>query len=113
VETLSPSSPPINRFAIFSLLAALLAIISFCMGVFPIPLTGYVCFPTSAILGLVSLFTGMIGLWQIRLRREEGRILAWIGTLVGGITAIILVCAVIVAIFWLPVIISAFHRVIK
>jgi hypothetical protein len=113
VETVSPPSPPINRAAIFSFLAAILTIIAYCIGAFPVPLTGYVCFPTSAIMGLIALVTGVIALGQIRSKKQGGRAFALFGTIVGTLTGLIILCVVPVGIFWLPRIISFLHQIIK
>ncbi len=101
-----PNEVRTNRNAIISLAAAALAVLSFCGGAAPIPLTGYVCFPSSAVLGLIALGTGLISLRQIRSNGENGRTFALIGSIVGGLAGIAILCAVIAGILLLPEIAS-------
>ncbi len=108
-----PNAVSTNRTAIISLIAAILTVLSFCGGVAPIPFTGYVCFPSSAVLGLIALGTGLISLRQIRSNGENGRALAWIGSIVGGLAGIVLLCAVIAGILLMPEIINFIHQFLK
>jgi hypothetical protein len=50
--------PPLNTRAVLSFLLAVLTVISFCIGVAPIPLTALVCYPAAILLGLASLWMG-------------------------------------------------------
>jgi hypothetical protein len=112
MESLSNESH-MNRTAVISLTAAILTVISFCGGALPIPFTGYICFPSSAALGLIALGTGLISLMQIRSRGENGRALAWIGSLVGGFTAVVLLCLLLAGILLFPEIFRWAHSFLK
>ena len=111
----SPPAPPrsINRTAIFSLIAAILTVLSFCSAVAPVPFTGYVCFPASAITGIAALISGWIALLQIRSRQDDGRIFALTGVVVGGLASFATACSVLVGLLLLPEIwyfIHQFHK---
>jgi hypothetical protein len=67
-----------------------------------VPLTGYICYPAAALLGLIALVTGIASLRQIRLSRENGRGYALIGAWVGGLAVLLSACAVALGILLLP-----------
>ncbi len=75
-----------NRNAVISAIAALLTVLSFCIAVAPIPLTGWVCYPAAFFLGLVALITGVASLAQISRSAENGRSYAVIGVTVGTLS---------------------------
>ena len=102
-----------NRISIISFIAAILSIASFCGGVAPIPFTGYVCFPASALVGIVALGTGLISLRQIRSNGENGRVFALIGSVVGGLAGMAILCAVVAGFLLLPEITSFIHQFLK
>jgi uncharacterized membrane protein len=77
-------SPPINKHSIISLILGLLTALSFCGGMMPIPLTGFVCFPTSFLLGLSALIYGAVSLRKIKKHNESGHSMAWSGIIIGG-----------------------------
>ncbi|KXK15569.1 MAG: hypothetical protein UZ14_CFX002000591 [Chloroflexi bacterium OLB14] len=77
--------PPVNKHSIISLILGILTALSFCTGVMPIPLTGFVCFPTSFVLGLSALIYGVISLRRIKKHNESGHSMAWIGIIIGGV----------------------------
>ncbi len=104
---------PTNRAAIISTIAALLTLASFCTAVAPIPLTGYVCYPTAALLGLVALVTGIRSLAQIRSSKENGRVLALIGIWTGGIALAAALCAATLGILLFPKIVGLIQHYIK
>jgi hypothetical protein len=87
------TSPSTNRLAIYSLSAALLTAISFCIGVSPIPMTAPFCYPAAVILGIIALVTGFRALRQLRTSGENGRFLAWMGIGVGGLSILAVICA--------------------
>jgi hypothetical protein len=80
-----PHIPPVNRSAVISIVAALLTVVSFCGAVIPVPLTGLLCYPLAAILGIVAFVAGLISLRQIHSTGEKGRSLALVGSGVGGL----------------------------
>jgi FtsH-binding integral membrane protein len=84
---------PTNRIAIYSLGAALLTVISFCIGFAPIPMTAPFCYPTAVILGIVALVAGFRALKQMRTSGENGRWLALTGIGVGGVSILAVICA--------------------
>jgi hypothetical protein len=89
---------PTNRFAVVSLVAALLTIFSFCVGVAPIPLTGWVCFPAAIFFGAIALGSGIIALIRIRASSENGRAIALAGIWLGGLTILATICSVVLTV---------------
>ncbi|HEX2697219.1 MAG TPA: DUF4190 domain-containing protein [Anaerolineales bacterium] len=96
---------PTNRNAIFSIIAAILTLFSVCGAVVPIPFTGFVCYPTAVLFGLAALVAGINSLRQLRSSGENGRPYAIIGTAVGVMTALAILCVIGLAIAFLPQII--------
>jgi uncharacterized membrane protein HdeD (DUF308 family) len=88
-------NPPINNQSILSLVFGILTILSFCMGLIPFPFTGFICFPTSLLLGFLALVFGVISLDQIRRQNESGSPMAWIGILIGGFVFVCVMCMII------------------
>jgi len=90
-----------NRNAVISSIAGALTIVSFCLGVAPIPFTVIICYSMSLLFAVLALALGFISLLQIRQSGESGRPLAWIGISVGGLTMLAVLCilAVIVSLF--------------
>ena len=96
------SAPPaLNSTSILSFVLGLLTLFSSCIGMFPIPLTGFVCFPAAILLGLLSVTLGAASLIRIRARAERGAAFAWIGIFIGGLALLAFLCfiAVIVSLF--------------
>jgi hypothetical protein len=91
-----------NRQALFSLLLAVLALLSFCIGAAPLPMTALVCYPSSVLLGIGALWTGVKALQQIRQNNERGHVLAKIGIWIGSLTILFVICAVTLAILLWP-----------
>ncbi len=102
-----------NRTAIISVISALFTLLSFCIAVAPIPLTGWVCFPAAGLTGLVAFAAGLISLRQIRSSGENGRNYALLGAWIGGLVTLASLCAVIVGILWLPVIANVIRQLSK
>jgi len=90
-ETLLPP-PQTNRHSIISLTLGILTLLALCGGIIPVPLTGFVCFPASSLLGLSALFYGIRSLMNIRKTNEAGRSMAWIGVFIGGVTFLCMLC---------------------
>ncbi len=83
-----------NRLAVYSLVAALLTILSFCIGFAPfLPLTAGVCYPAAVFFGIVSIVTGFRALRQVRASGENGRWMALTGIWTGSLTILAVVCA--------------------
>ena len=80
----SAPPPALNPPSILSLIFGILTILFLCMGMVPVPFTGFICFPISILSGMLALAFGAVSLDQIRRRNESGRPLAWIGILSGG-----------------------------
>lgn len=93
---------PTNRNSILSLVISLLTLISFCIGVAPIPLTSLVCYPAGILLGLAGLLTGFMALRQIRQTGQPGRWMAWTGIGMGGLSMLAILCAVTLVAISLP-----------
>jgi len=104
---------PTNTNAIISLSSAILTVISFYVGIAPIPLTGLACFPASAMLGIAALATGLVSLRQIRVSGEKGRTLALFGAWVGGLTMLAGLCMIVAWILLLPEIAHFILQIMK
>ena len=86
------SSAPTNRMAIISFAAAFFTLASFCVGVVPIPLTAWVCYPAALLFGGVALVAGFRALNQIRSAGGKERAMALIGIWAGGLTILAVLC---------------------
>lgn len=104
---------PVNRNAVISAVAGLLTLASFCTAVAPIPLTGYVCYPAAAVLGLVALSTGLASLAQIRKSKEDGRPYALLGIWIGSIAVLATLCATTLGVLLFPRVLALAHQYIK
>ena len=102
-----------NTNAIISLSSAILTVISFCIGIAPIPFTGFVCYPASAALGIVALATGLVSLRQIRVSGEKGKTFALFGAWIGGLTMLAGLCIVASGILLAPEITHFIQQTIK
>ena len=111
--TENTSTVSTNMNAIISLSSAILTVISFCIGIAPIPLTGLVCYPASAVLGIAALATGLASLRQIRASGEKGRTLALFGACVGGLTMLAGLCILAAGILLLPEVTHFIQQTIK
>jgi hypothetical protein len=91
---------PLNSQSILSLVFGILALLLFCIGLVPFPLTDF-CYPISFLLAILALVFGAISLSKIRRRNESGRSMAWGGIISGGIVFLCMICMVvaIVALF--------------
>ncbi|MBL8098055.1 MAG: DUF4190 domain-containing protein [Anaerolineales bacterium] len=78
------SYPPTNKQSIISLILGILTLLVFCGGLMPIPFTGFICFPSSFVLGFLALTYGAISLRRIKKHNESGHSMAWIGIVIGG-----------------------------
>jgi len=91
-----------NKQSILSLVFAVLTIMFLCMSMIPFPFTGFVCFPLSFLFGILSLTFGLVSLNQIRQQNETGRLMAWIGIMIGGFILMCVLCLLIaIAAFFL------------
>ena len=95
-----------NRPALVSLLLAALALISFCIGAAPLPISALFCYPSSVLLGIWALWMGLKALRQIRESHESGGALAKIGIWVGSLTILFVACAVTLVITLGPYIVE-------
>ena len=91
-EAIAPST---NNQSILSLVFGILTILSFCTGMIPFPLTGFICFPTSLLFGILALVLGAISLNQIRRQNESGSPMAWVGIILGGVVFLCLMCMIV------------------
>jgi hypothetical protein len=91
-ETIQPQ--PFNRNSIIGFIAAILTVISFCIGFVPIPFTALICYPVSLIAGTVALVTGLKALRQIRQLGERGHALALISAWTGGTIIFAVLCVI-------------------
>jgi len=92
---------PINNQSILSLVFGILTILSFCTGLVPFPLTGFICFPTSFVFGILALVFGAISLNRIRRNNESGSPMAWIGIMIGGFVFLCMICMIVVTVSFL------------
>ena len=108
------TAKPINRLAVFSFIAALITLISFCIGVLPfLPLTAWICYPTAIMTGVIATGTGLISLFQIRATGGYGKIYGIIGTGIGALTTLGTLCAGISGILLVPVIANLIQHFTK
>ncbi len=84
--------PPTNRLAQASAVAAVLALLSFCVGVAPIPMTAWLCYPSAVVLGIGAMLAGFKALGQLRNGAERGRRLALAGIWTGGAMIAAVIC---------------------
>ena len=94
--------PSTNRNAVISSIAGALTIVSFCLGVAPIPFTDIICYSISLIFAMLAFALGFTALLQIRHSRQSGRALAWIGISVGGLTMLAVLCIIAVIVSFFP-----------
>ena len=94
--------PHVNHHALISLVAALLALVSFCIGALPLPFTALFCYPPSVLLAITALWTGLVALQRIRQSEGRGQLLARIGIWVGGLTLLFILCAIVLVIALWP-----------
>ncbi len=99
-ETRRP--PSTNHNAVISFIAGALTIVSFCLGVAPIPFTDVICYSISLLFAVIAFATGLVSLLQIRQNGESGRSLAWIGISVGGLTMFAVLCIIAVIVLFFP-----------
>lgn len=92
METLSPPSPKTNSHSIISLILGILTLLTLCGGMVPIPFTGFICFPSSFLLGFLALTFGIVSLNTIRKRNETGHPMAWTGIILGGFVFLCMLC---------------------
>ena len=90
-----PIYTPTNKQSILSLVFGILTIVFFCMGWFPIPFSGLLCFPVSVLFGIFALLFGAISLNQIRKHNHSGHPMAWMGIMIGGFVFVCMLCMVI------------------
>jgi hypothetical protein len=107
----STFTPPTNRNATISLVAAIFTVLTFCMGFAPIPFTALICYPVSAVLGILALVTGVKALRQIDQSAQAGRTLAWIGIWTGTLTILGVLCASTLTVLLLPHILDYVRQV--
>ena len=94
--------PSTNRNAVLSSVAGALTVVSFCLGVAPIPFTDIICYSMSLLFAVLALALGFTALLQIRQSGESGRALAWIGIYVGGLTMLAVLCIIVVIVSFFP-----------
>jgi len=92
----------INRKALISFIAALLALLGLCIGLLPIPFTVLICYPPGIILGIISLVYGMIALREIRAEGTRGRRLALAAIWSGGFMLVAAFCMITAGIMIFP-----------
>ena len=98
----SKPTSPLNRQAVFSAIFATLTLITFCIGVAPIPFTSLTCYPPAVLLGLASLWTGVAALREMRQTGERGRRLAWISLWSVGLMLLTILCLTTLMILLFP-----------
>ena len=98
-----------NRRALLSLLLGMLSLLSFCIGAAPLPMSALFCYPSTVLLGIGALWTGITSLRQMRESAENGETLAKIGIWVGSLTILFVICATTVVIALTPFVIDFFQ----
>jgi hypothetical protein len=95
-------SPPFNSNSIVGFIVAILTVVSFCIGLAPIPFTALICDPISLIAGTFALIIGIKALRQIRQTGESGRTLALISAWTGGVIIFATLCILTLGILLFP-----------
>jgi uncharacterized membrane protein HdeD (DUF308 family) len=91
-----------NRNALYSFVAVILTVFTFCIGLAPLPLTAIPCYPASLFFGIIALVSGLKALRQLRTSGENGRWMALIGVWLGVLTMLAVVCATTITLTLLP-----------
>ena len=86
---------PVNNQSILSLIFGVIATMSFCTAMLPLPFTGLLCLPVSFLFGMLALVYGVISLNRIRRQNESGRPMAWMGIMIGGIIFLCMICMIV------------------
>ena len=94
--------PPLNRKALTALILSIVALLAFCAGLLPVPLTALICYPPGILLGLASLVLGLRSLREIRGNGERGQALAQVSVWAGGLMLLVMTCAVATGILLWP-----------
>jgi len=102
MEPIPLPAPVTNRAATGSLVYAILTLVSFCVGVSPLPFTSLVCYPASLVLASLAVVSGFTALHQIRRNGGAGRGLAWTGIWLGGLAIVALLCTGTLAALFYP-----------
>ncbi|MBE3066692.1 MAG: DUF4190 domain-containing protein [Chloroflexi bacterium] len=104
-----PAPVKTNVLSIVSLVGGILGVLSLCASF--IPFVGLVCIGLGVLCAIVSLFTGFIGLGQIKINAEKGKGMAIAGIIMAGITLLGLVVMVIVNLVLGPIIGNVFSEI--
>ena len=92
--TETPPLSPFNRKAIIAFICSIVAVIAFCAGLLPIPLTVLLCYPPGILLGVSAFLVGAQALRAIRTSGERGRSLALIAMWVSGLMTLATLCVI-------------------
>ncbi|MFT3894927.1 MAG: hypothetical protein QM730_25135 [Anaerolineales bacterium] len=105
------SFPPLNRKALASFIASVVAVLALCIGLLPIPLTVLLCYPPGILLGIASFILGVQSTREIRLNGERGRTLALIAMWVSGLMILAAVCVITSGILLWPYVVAFLKQV--
>jgi hypothetical protein len=89
---MNPSTLSTNRLSQASFFFGLLTFSAFCVGLAPIPLTAWVCYPAAILFGAFALVSGFKALQQVRISGEKGHALAMLGIWTGGLSVLAVLC---------------------
>ncbi len=103
----------LNRKALISFLAAVLALLALCAGFLPVPLTALICYPPGIVLGVIALVYGGLSLRELREDGRRGRRLALLAMWAGGLMIVTAVCAIAVGIAVWPYVTEFFKQLFK
>jgi len=92
----------LNRNALISFISALIAVISICVGILPIPFAALICYPPGILFAITAIVLGLKSQRELRSRDEEGRPLAVISVWGGGLSLFAYVCMLTVGALLLP-----------
>jgi len=96
------SPRPMNRKVLVAFICSVIAILAFCIGLFPIPFTAIPCYPLGTLFGIASLVLGMKAQREIRANGESGKALALISIYTGVFTILAMVCFITAGVILLP-----------
>jgi uncharacterized membrane protein len=84
--SLPPATPSAktNTMSLISMIAGILGLIGVCVGI--IPVLGWICAGLGALLGVVALVLGFIGMNQAKKNGEKGKGMAIAGLVLGALS---------------------------
>ncbi|HAV77498.1 MAG TPA: hypothetical protein DCX53_09120 [Anaerolineae bacterium] len=105
--------PPINRNAIIGFISALIALISLCAVILPLPFVVILCYPPGILFGMMSIVLGLKSQRELRFDGKSGRTLAVLAVWVGCFAMLAYACALTAGVLLFPRVSEYFSQIIK